>query len=284
MTKDADCPGTPPKALITALRLLLRPLVKLMLNNRITYPYLINLLKEVFVEVAKADFKVEGKRQSDSRITLLTGVHRKDVRRFRLQGNAGEDAPGSIGLGGQLVSRWCADADYQDDNGHPSPLPRLPQDHGEPSFDSLVESVSKDIRSRAVLDEWLRLGVVHISEDDVVWLNTEAFVPEKGFEEKAYYLGKNLHDHIAACANNLEGKNAPMMERSVYYDGVTPNDIEKLVEIAKEAGMNALQTVNRNALRLSNKSSGQPDATQRINFGAYFFHGEAETSQEAQES
>ena len=63
--------------------MLLRPLVHLLLSKQITFPILTTLLKELYVEVASEEFQIEGKRLTDSRINLLTGIHRKDVRRFR---------------------------------------------------------------------------------------------------------------------------------------------------------------------------------------------------------
>ncbi len=269
---DPDHGVTPPKPLVAALRVLLQPLVRLLIDNHITYPYFANLLKGIFVEVAERDFAVEGKRQSDSRITLLTGVHRKDVRRLRHSDDIDTATTGAISLGGQLVARWCGDSRFNDTNGKPLALPRLPQEDGSPSFASLVESVSKDIRPRAILDEWLRLGIAQLGNDDKVTLNTGAFIPEKGFEEKAYFLGNNLRDHIAACAHNLAPHQQPMMERSVYYHHLTPEDIEKLSEISAKVGMEALQTVNREALKLAEKSQQNPRATMRMNFGMYFYH------------
>ena len=76
-----------------------------MLARGITYTYLADLLKGVFVEVADREFCIEGKAQTDSRISLLTGVHRKDVRRLReLEANSAEEIPPVVSLGAQLVA------------------------------------------------------------------------------------------------------------------------------------------------------------------------------------
>ena len=65
--------GGPSLRLQTAVRLLLRPLVHLLLGRQVTYPLLTRLLKELYVEVASDEFAIEGKRLTDSRINLLTG-------------------------------------------------------------------------------------------------------------------------------------------------------------------------------------------------------------------
>ena len=261
----------PIRSLVRALRWLLRPLVRLLLSHGITYPFVANLLKSVFVEVTASDFRIEGKPQTDSRISMLTGIHRKDVKRLRQQEAERDTPPASVSLGAELVARWVAIPDYSDAHGRPRPLPRLAKDGRELSFEGLVQSVSKDIRSRVVLDEWLRLGVAHIDEQDQVCLNVEAFIPERGFDEKAYYFGQNLQDHLAAGAHNLLGGNPPFLDRSVYYDRLTPESVATLNELTKGLGMNALQAINREAMRLQQQDAKKLDAIQRMNFGIYFF-------------
>ncbi len=267
-------PGEPPEALVMALIRLFRPLVRLLLSYRVTYTYLANLLKSVYVDVAERDFPVDGKRQTDSRISLLTAVHRKDVKRLRRERTLDDATPSTVSLGAQLVGRWTGLPKYLDEHGHPRPLPRLAGGENGKSFEGLVQSVSKDIRPRAVLDEWLRLGVAHMDDQDHVWLNVAAFIPERGFEEKAFYFGRNLRDHIAAGAHNLLGLSPPFVERSVYYDGLTPESVQELAELSEELGMKALHAVNRRAMELQNRDKDDPKANFRMNFGIYNFSAE----------
>lgn len=272
---QAPQPG-PPAALLRGLRYLLGPLVRLQLRHQVTYPQLANLLKAVYVQQADDAFGIPGKTQTISRTNLLTGIHRKDVRRLREEAPNEEAVPATVSLGAQLVLRWTASPEYLDADGRPCVLPRLAQEGGGPSFDSLVASVSKDIRPRAVLDEWERLGIAQVDAEDCVSLVVDAFVPERGFEEKAYFFGRNLHDHIAAAAHNLSGEGPPLLERSVYYAGLTPEAVAELAALSEKAGMDALQSVNRRALELQGESEGRDDADRRMNFGIYFFRAKAE--------
>ena len=277
MTDSSQVPQTgPPAALVRGLRRLLRPLVRLLLRHQVTYPYLANLLKSVYVELADREFGIPGKSQTISRTSLLTGIHRKDVKRLREEGFAEDAAPATVSLGAQLVLRWTAAPEYRDADGRPRVLPRTRRETGEVSFDALVASVSKDIRPRAVLDEWLRLGIATLDAEDRVRLVVDAFVPESGFDEKAYYFGRNLHDHVAAAAHNLSGEGAPLLERSVYYGGLTPAAVDELAALSEETGMEALQSVNRRALELQEQARGQDDADRRMNFGVYFFRAKAD--------
>lgn len=243
-----------------------------MLAKGITYTYLADLLKGIFVEVAEREFRIEGKAQTDSRISLLTGVHRKDVRRLReLDESSAEEIPPAVSLGAQLVAAWTGLPEYQDPAGGPRRLPRLARSGGDLSFEGLVAGISKDIRSRAVLDEWLRLGVVHVNENDEVVLDADAFIPQRGFEEKAFYFAHNLHDHAAAAAHNLLGEGPPWLERSVHYDALSAASVAKLREMATKTGMDALLALNRRAMILEEQDRAGDQPRQRFTCGIFFF-------------
>ncbi len=267
--------GAPPPLLVSAIKKILRPLVKLMLSYQITYPYLIGILKSIYVDVAENEFQVDDKRPSDSRINLLTGVHRKDVKRLRAEGSEKFEIPENISIGAQLVGEWLGSKEFIDSKGKPRTLPLKPGAGKDICFDTLVRKVCKqDIRPRVILDEWLRLGIAHIENDEVV-LNTGAFTPDKGFDEKAFFFGKNLQDHISAGSENLSGSRAPYFDRSVYYDNLSETSVQELEELADYWGMQALTEMNKEALSRQRGDKGQSQSKFRINFGVFNYSTEA---------
>lgn len=271
-------PGAPSPALVRALRKLLRPLVRLMLAHGITYTYLADLLKGLFVEVAERDFRLNDKPPTDSRVSLVSGVHRKDVARLRSLLNTAETLETSVvPRGAQLVAHWMGNPRYLQEDGSPRPLARLVSEGGDLSFEALVSSVNSDIRSRVVLDEWLSLGVVHLDAAGRVCLNTAAFVPSRGADEKAFYLGHNLHDHAAAAVHNMLAGQPPFMERSVHYNALSPESAQRLNRLSEQLGMKALLAINKAAMeaeaqdKAAAEHAGQPLPDQRFTFGMYFY-------------
>ncbi|BAN49241.1 hypothetical protein PCA10_35090 [Metapseudomonas resinovorans NBRC 106553] len=243
-----------------------------MLRKGVTYTGFAELLKEVFVDVAEREFRLDDKPSSDSRISLLTGVHRKDVRRLRAQAGGHEASlPKVISFGAHLVSVWLNSSPFCEQPGRPLPLARLASNGGECSFDGLVAQVSKDIRARVVLDEWLRLGIVRIDEQDQVHLETMAFIPQRGFDEKAAYFRHNLHDHACAAVYNLTEGGEPFFERSVHYDSLSPAAVTQLREAVNADGMQVLIGFNQLAAELEERDIPPPDAKQRITIGLYFY-------------
>ncbi|MGJ7548135.1 DUF6502 family protein [Pseudomonas alloputida] len=264
-------PSIPP-SMLSALRRVMRPLVRLMLRKGVTYTMFTDVLKEVFVDVAHREFRLDDKVPTDSRISLLTGVHRKDVRRLRSENDATDaELPENITLGAQLVNVWTTSPPFCSEAGQALALPRLASVGGDCSFDALVAKISTDIRGRVVLDEWLRLGIVRLDDQDCVHLEAQAFVPQKGFEEKAAYFGHNLHDHACAAVHNLSGEGLPFFERSVHYDALTLASVGTLREAVSKDGMQTLLAFSRLAAELENTDVPSHEERQRITVGLYFY-------------
>ncbi len=260
-----------PKALMNAVRKVLRPLVRLLLNYRIVFPQLSEILKSVYVEVANEDFRLENKHQTDTRLSLLTGIHRKDIKRLRNQDETDNKTPENVDISTRIISKWIAEKRYIDNDKKPLVLP-LQADKDEASFEALVQDVCKqDIRPRVVLDEWLRLGVVSL-DDDYLTLNAEAFIPSKGFDEKAFFFGHNIADHVSASTHNLLEEDTPYFERCVYYDGLSEASIKQLEDIIATKGMETLLAVNELAIQLKAKDIANPINDKRINIGLYAYH------------
>lgn len=246
---------------------LLRPLVRLFVARGITFPALTNLLRELYVNVAEYDFALPGKEQTDSRVSLLTGIHRKEVRRLRGAGAPVSTVPAVVSRTSRIIARWLADPKFTDGRGRPLPLPR--SGPGEaPSFEALVAGITRDLRPRAVLDEWLDRGLASLDEADRVVLAEAAYVPRGGGEPQLYYFGRNLHDHIAASVANIVGEAPRFLERAVHYDGLSEDLARRLEARAREIAMEALQQANREAHAACQTD---PGGDHRWNFGLYVY-------------
>ncbi len=269
-----------PAPLLKAARRLMRPLVRLMMRSGLTFPVLADMLRGLFVEIAVNDILTDRKSRTDSRISLLTGVHRKEIKRLREISLHAATIPDVVTLASQIVGRWVGDVAFLDAAGRPLPLPRVKQGVSEaapsadaPSFDTLVAAVTSDIRPRAALDDLLGHGIVYMDSDDRVALNNEAFIPRPGAEEQLFYFARNLHDHVAAATANISAAEAPpFLDRSVHYDGLTPGQARELEDYARAAAMRVLLDVNRHALEMTQLvSETDALAQRRVNFGIYVF-------------
>lgn len=248
----------------------LRPLVRLLLRNGVTYTVFVAALKRVFLEAARAELAQQGMPATDSAVTLLCGVHRRDVRNLSRGEQARQTAPPApLGLAAQVVGRWMNEPAFVDAQGAPRVLRRS----GEgASFDSLVQGVSRDVRPRAVLDELLRLGVVNDNPAGLA-LEGSGFAPRRGFDEMSWLFAANLQDHAAAAAANLQGE-TNFLEQAVFVDEITAASAGRLHQVSVQAWQEAFKTVMHEAQqrfdddRLNASPAGR---NHRARFGVYFY-------------
>lgn len=266
---------------LQAFQAAVRPLVRLLIRRGATYPVVADRLRQLFVEEAVREIEARGMKPTGSAVSLLSGVHRKDLRQRELaagrpasavadSGVAGvaepvADAP--LGLIGQIVGRWMSDPLYRE-GGRPRRLQR----GTEPgSFDALVQGVSTDVGPRAVLEEMLRLQAVRMDGEHIE-LDTAGMVPRGDFAAMAGTLGQNLGDHAAtACANLLDGRN--LLEQAIYVDEIGSESAEVLHQTATRAWRPVLARVLRVAEKRIARDAVKEDASgrrARIRFGVYF--------------
>jgi hypothetical protein len=247
----------------------MRPLARLLVRNGVTYPAFVAALKRVFLDAATDELQARGMAQTDSAVSLLSGVHRRDVRNFTrtpqrvARTKRAGGAP--LSLVGEVVARWLADAAYQDRRRRPRALRRA-------EFDAMVAAVSSDVRGRAMLDELLRLGAV-TEDDNGIALTANGFAPRQGLAEMAKLFAANLGDHAAAAAANLQGE-ANFLEQAMYVDAVTAESVQRLQRAAKQAWTRALPPVLAEAQACSDADADKAGAGRRVRFGVYFYSTE----------
>lgn len=256
-------------AFLRVLRGLLRPLVRTMIARGLTAPVVYSLLKRVFVEVAEENFALDDKPLTDSRIAMLTGVHRKDIRTIRAEGDGGAgDARRKSALLATVIGQWMSAPDYIDDSS-PRPLPRSSDD--TPDFEALVRSVSKDVRPRTVLDELMRAGLVIEGAGGLLTLQAEAVVGTTSATEKEAFFAANVGDHLNAAAENLLSDTPPFFERSVFYNQLTPDAVDGIEAEARSRAQELLEDVNRASSAAHRRDKDAAGPRQRYRLGIYFY-------------
>ena len=244
---------------------LMAPLVVWLLRHGVAYPAFAEALKPVFVEAARAELARSAAEPTQSALSVLSGVHRKDVR--ALTSEQREPAPlARPSLAAQVFTRWLADRRWRTPGGAPRALPRSGEGR---SFESLCRELSQDVHPRTVLDELLRLGLVALDGDDVV-ATARSFVPSAQLAQLSALFAANVADHIAAAVSNLTLDAPKNLEQSVYVDGLTTPSIDALHAVARQAWATAFDSMVGEARERLDHDRGL-GGHQRMRFGVYFY-------------
>jgi Family of unknown function (DUF6502) len=259
----------PDSAILFALKRVVAKLVRLAITFGVTYPIFEDLLKRSYVEVSSKEFRLQGKEQTDSRITLLTGLNRRDVRQIRA--TIHNDEPFIRSLERRVADRWTQPP-FIDSEGHRAPLPRLASVGGEVSFEALVQEVSTDIRASVLLEQWLTQGFARIDGQDRVVFLSEYF---SGRGSKAADMAMNLahsvSDMIAGYTDLMTNVEPRRLRVNITYcNNLSYESMEELFVSASKRIVSS-DAMNRHGEELVAADRGRPDARQRFTFCTYMY-------------
>lgn len=234
----------PAQALSAATRKLLVPLVRIFLRNGKAAKSFYDLVKRVYVDLAKEEFGIAGKPATVSRIAILTGLTRKEVQALLAQPtNDDGSAEGEYNRAARVIAGWLRDSKFSDGRGHPTPLP-LEGKRG--SFATLVKLYSGDIPVRAMLDELLHVGAVERLKDGRICLRSRGYIPQKSAQEKLHILGTDTADLIATIDHNAYvAPHKPRFQRKVMYDNIPIEAAREFHAIAAARGQELLEALDR---------------------------------------
>jgi Family of unknown function (DUF6502) len=272
-----------------AVEKLLQPLAQLMIGHNVQLGAITDMLKKALVHAALHHYSIAERNMTDSRIAILTGVHRKDVRRLRDEpAHQAEDeayAP-LMSVGAQVVARWISEPAYLTTHNKARTLARTPRQAkpGEPDFATLVSEISRDVGAGAIFDELLRLGIICVVDASHVQLQQNAFVPQEGLRETFHFLASNVSDHLATAVHNLrpDRDSNAMLEQSAFSQNLSDDDANELEQIARLLWANTLQQFLQKATVAEQRSIKKTGSKKRVRYGVYFH--KAEMSAESAEA
>jgi hypothetical protein len=195
----------------------------------------------VYVEVADKEFGIEGRKQTDSRISIITGLTRKDVARVKAVEKPEDRASAqSYNRAARVVSAWARDYPMEGTASGVAPLPL----EGRRSLSDLVHRHSGDMPVRAVVDELLRVGAIRIRDSGEAELLQRHYLPPPGERRKLVYLGDDVADLIGTIGHNLTAKPAEtMFQRKVFYDNVPLEHLPAVRSAARKRGEAAIDAL-----------------------------------------
>lgn len=257
-----------------ALRRLLRPIVRQMIATGLTYPTFNQMVRQLYIEVAEQDFALPFKRQTDSRLALVTGISRKEISQLRRRRRSATEMPEvEETIVTHVIGRWMAGPPYATPDGIPRRLRYESADAKAVSFARLVRELSVDIPVRAVLDELLHIGSAALLPDGDVELRREVHIPAADSEGKLVLLGSDTAELFSTIMHNIEHGGTPWLQRKVAYDNVGSDALPALQEEARHAGLDFVRRAN--ALLSSYDRDRHPEAPggrrTRVVVGVYYF-------------
>lgn len=208
------------------LRALLRVIARFCLRHSLRIQDVHEYMKLAFIEEAARESRAQTGRVNISRLSITTGIHRKDIE--RLYRDAGvREMPKS--LAGRVIVEWQTNKRFCAANGRPRVLSVTDDTKG---FRSLVLSVSAELNPATVLYELERVHAVERSESGVK-LVKQSYVPEGDAEKGFSLLAADADDLVAAVEENILSSaraSAPNLHVKTEFDRVSEDSLEEIRE------------------------------------------------------
>jgi len=231
MPTSPDVFQTEQQALLASLGHLLQPFAKLCLAKGVPIQAVEELVRQAYVNAATQ--ACEGASNPDrltSRISTMTGLTRREVR--RIQDDPTPELPATRSVASDVLTYWTSQTEYVNKAGKPIAIPRQGD---KASFETLANSVTKDVHPRSVLTEMIRLNLVkHHKKNDMVELTEEIFVPTNDWAQMIGFLGTNVGEHLEAAVTNVLGDGHQHFEQALLADELSSESIVEAKQLINE--------------------------------------------------
>ena len=262
--------------LMDASRNALKPLFRIFLRSGISYKDFTEVAKSLFVEISTDEYGLRGRKTNISRVAIMTGLTRKEVKKIRDDGwekMRVDKISNKLSPASAVLHFWHTDSDYQDKKGSPIPLA---YQNGDPSFLTLAKKYGGDVPSGALFKELIRA--------DAIEADGEKFYPVK-----RHFIAVEVDDILIwALRNSIRHKLGTVeyntrpgrlseerrFDRRVFLT-VPKNKLKKVSEVAREKLRKYTEDLDDELSRFETGDSLSADKNSKI-VGAGFFYFEDE--------
>lgn len=255
------------QALNNAVVQLLSPLVRVLLRHGLAYDEFAELARRTYVNVAERDFALKGRKQTASRISVITGLNRKEVARLQAlnaQGDAGgAELAQTMNRAAKVVVGWMRE--HTPNGGAPAAL-------DAEQFSALVRKHSGDMPARAVLDELKHAGALSAGDDGRYRLAAHGYVPQHTDVRKIALLGQHAADLLGAIEHNLaQPPEQAYLQQRVFADHIPADRIDAVRTRLRETGLQALANTRETLIEHDGGDAAPLPGARRVTLGVYYF-------------
>ena len=219
---------------LDAFQLVLRPIVKILLRFNVGVSEFTEIVKKSYVDVASTEYGIRGRPTNISRVAVMTGLTRKEVRRLRNMIEAGEtNLSVKTTPIAEILHRWHAEEDFLDEKGRPAALNFA---EGEHSFSELVKRFGGDVPPGAMRTELKRVGSVVETDDGRLSLAKRSVVPTDKTDNLVTSLIHGVYPLLCTVVENSdpnEGAREPK-QLTAYSTNIRKQDLGRLRRISSD--------------------------------------------------
>lgn len=266
--------------ILLALLKALRPIARFLVKAGIGYREFAEISKCAFVDVATSDYGLRGRPTNISRVAVMTGLTRKDVKRLRDKILAGTQVDMTRVIPpAEIIEKWHSDQEFVDEAGRPKVLSF---DGPAPSFASLVKKYGGDIPPGAMRTELKRVGALDENESGLLTVRKKYFRPIERDDQLKRALGQAIYGLGLTIDHNLgETEEQSWVERLAFSTRIRTDDRSRVRRLSQDRASEFVESVNDLFSAYETiYADDEPDGTSStIGIGVYYFESDDTNSE-----
>jgi hypothetical protein len=269
------------EVLFEACRHFLRPIVRFLLRNGVTWNEFKELSKEMYVGVAREEYGIQGRPTNNVRVAVITGLSRREVSRIRNKLLEGAESP-DLRQGNRIsriLTGWHVDPEFQNEDGQPKDLPSTGPTG---SLFSLLKRYAGDLPHGALKKEMLQLGLIKENPDGSLKVLQRDYVYTTLDPEMVRQMSVALHDHATTLEHNInpDRKKPARFERMADNARISARSAKTFMRLVENRGMEFLQEIDAwLSTHEIDESNDDTDRQVRLGVGVYLIHDDSQKRQ-----
>ena len=266
--------------ILETVLLVLRPIARALLRAGVGYREFAEISKTAFVDVAGRDYGLRGRPTNISRVAVMTGLTRKEVRRIRNKAEEGRTtALEKLTPMGQVLHRWHTEGEFLSKDGDPAIL----RFAGEgASFSQLVKKYGGDIPPGAMRTELKRIEAIEELEDGSLRAIKRGVVGLTGHERLISGLAHVVYPAALALAHNIsvEDDTDLWAHRSASTQFVRHSDLQRIRRVSSDRANAFIESVDDflAAYETLYDVDAKTDAGTAVGIGVFYFEEDKKDS------
>ena len=266
---------------LNAFLLVMRPVVRILLRYGIGYREFAEITKTAFVDIASSDFGIRGRPTNISRVAVMTGLTRKEVRRLRDKIASGNSSVAVKATPFAFVlHQWHAESEFTDETGGPKPLAFAGR---EDSFTALVRRFGGDIPAGAMRTEMKRVGVIHEDEKGRLSVSNRYYRSESDHETLVTILVHGVYTFLSNVAHNTNpDRTEAWANRIAHTTSLRSTDTKQLRRITKDRIVEFSESIDDIFMAYESlqddRDTDESAASSAVAVGVYYFEERDETA------
>lgn len=220
----------------SAVKKIFRPLLAIFIRAGYRFENFLVLIRGVYIDAAIAEGRKAGEDFSRAKLSVLTGISRRDVDAYLDSSEGiGKAEPTNAYLIAEVLALWYSDSDFLGPYGMPLELDL--QDTEGRNFSVLVRRLNKIKDPNKLLEEMLETGIVVRAGDRHFRPKARTFLFSDPLSAIAFeHLGMVMSNLANTLNRNLVASSEPkLLERSVFSDhGLTKSQLPEFHAYARE--------------------------------------------------